>query len=149
MNIFGKNEDYLDIPALQKKGLVRLPEPKVDKSMKMNADGYVEFIDDGLSQDSTSSVNNDSSLSSNPMACFFGDNSSVPQAPTMPSGGGTSFQSFWDAPVNTSTPSTSYFDNSANSSSSSSYSSTDIDALKTKIENIEQKLDRILERLRY
>lgn len=141
MGIFGKSGDYLDISALQKKGLVKLPEPKVEKGMKVTKDGYVELTSEYSSEGENVSVPNTVSAgSTGGFGSFF--DAPAPSSASA-SSGGSIFDSL-DGNTSSSNSSGSYFGNSSNSSSSDSLN---IQHLKAKFEDIEFKIDRLIEKI--
>ena len=140
MGIFGKSGDYLDIPALQKKGLVKLPEPKVDKGIKVTKEGYVELTNEYSPEGEsvTAPVNPVSSGSTGGFGSFF--DAPAPSASTSSNSGGSIFDSLDNSSNNNSS---SYFGNSGSNNSDS----LNIQHLKAKFEDIEFKIDRLIEKI--
>lgn len=123
MSIFGGG-DYVDYTELKKRGLLKVPEVKND-GMKVNKDGYVEILKrENAGSNEINSVNNAQQTGGNEMASNpFGFLSS--------------------------------FANSASSSSSDNISNSDnlnnsnveVAHLKVKLEDLEYKFDRLMEKL--
>jgi hypothetical protein len=142
MGIFGGSGDYLDIPALHKKGIVKLPEPKVEKGMKVTKEGYVELTNEYSSGSEESIASNTPASSTGGFGSFFDAPASSSGSNTS-STGGSIFDSL-DSGASSSNNSGSYF---GNSNTSNSPDSLNIQHLKAKFEDIEFKIDRLIEKI--
>jgi hypothetical protein len=58
--VFRRGGD-IDFTALKKRGLLRIPEPKIDKRVKMDRDGSIDFT--GMASSISNAVNDSSSTS--------------------------------------------------------------------------------------
>jgi hypothetical protein len=154
MGLFSGGDDYVDYTLLQKKGLLQA-EQGASKDVSdfsnqrasqspdalLNSDGYMNFGSNATSDNETGVANpfagsNETSSASNesadPLAGFFGGVSN--EVPTSSS----------------ESVSSGYFgsaDSNETSSASSMDNSSEVSALKIKIEDMEYKLERALERI--
>jgi hypothetical protein len=126
--VFGRRGGDVDFTALKKRGLLNMPERKIDSRVKIDKDGSIDFT--GLASSISSAVNSSNDSSS------FGSSGS---------GGAISPFGFLD---NLSSASSS--SSSAASSLDSTLmqsSSSELSALKIKIDDLDFKLSGFMERM--
>ena len=141
MGFFGeRGVDVLDLTLLKKKGILKIKdaprEAEVIDLTKVDRDGFAP-----LANPVSSPFGSNSNISSNSLA-----GQSLPTASTSSSTGGTTFTSFWDAPVSTTPANMDNFETPASVSSSSS-SDIDVRNFGVKIEDVEYKMERLSEKL--
>jgi|GEM_PF-1845736 len=118
--VFGRGAD-MDFTALKKRGLLRLPEPKVDKRVKVDRDGSIDFT--GMANSASAAVNDSFSPSSSSGAVSpFGFLDNLSQA--------------------SSSSSLSSLDSAVMQNDKS-----DLSAIKIKIDDLDFKLSGFIERL--
>ena len=116
--------DYVDYTLLQKKGLLKIKNESQtqEESVKVDNQGFVDFT-----QSTNSSPSN-----------------TVPAASSAPAG---DMFGFLDNPTPPSSSSAIYGNSSSSSSLTSSDTSSDVNALRLKLDDTEYKIERLIERL--